>query len=73
MAARIPASAGRLEALDDGRCLLLSGTHSLDAMTYWLMALDVEFEVLAPAELRDHLRRAQDRLARSLARRGGAG
>ncbi|EHK63612.1 helix-turn-helix transcriptional regulator [Achromobacter arsenitoxydans] len=73
MAARIPASAGQLEALDDGCCLLTCGTHSLDALTYWLMALDVEFEVQAPAELRDHLRRVQDRLARSLARQPGAG
>ncbi|WP_313621311.1 YafY family protein [Achromobacter sp.] len=73
MVARIPASSGRLEALDDQRCLLHCGAHSLDALTYWLMALDVEFEVLAPAELSDRLRRAQERLARSLARSPAAG
>jgi predicted DNA-binding transcriptional regulator YafY len=71
MAARIPASAGQLEALDDGRCLLRCGNHSLDALAYWLMALDVDFDVLAPVELTDRLRRAQDRLGRSLARDTG--
>lgn len=73
MAARIPTSSGLLEALDDQRCLLHCGAHSLDSLTYWLVALDVEFEVLAPPELKDRLRRAQDRLARSLARGPDAG
>ncbi|MNL27920.1 hypothetical protein D3C87_1495420 [compost metagenome] len=71
MAARIPASAGQLETLDDTRCLLRCGNHSLDALVYWLMALDVDFDVLAPVELTDRLRRAQERLGRSLARDTG--
>lgn len=70
MASRIPATAGQLEALDAERCLLHCANHALDSLVYWLMALDVEFEVLAPAELTERLLRAQDRLGRSLARLG---
>lgn len=68
MAARIPADAGQLEALDETRCLLQCDVHSPDALVYWLMALDVEFEVLAPLALRGRLRLAGERLARSLER-----
>ena len=66
MAARIPADAGRLDALDEARCLLQCDVPSPDALVYWLMALDVEFEVLAPLALRARLRLAGERLARSL-------
>ncbi|SSW65639.1 helix-turn-helix transcriptional regulator [Achromobacter agilis] len=68
MAARIPPGAGQIEPLDAARCLLQCPVHSLDALVYWLMALGVEFEVLAPAALRDRLRLAAERLARSLER-----
>ena len=66
MARRIPPSAGRLEALDDERCVLECGAPTLDALAYGLMALEVDFEVLTPSALADHLRRAGERLARSL-------
>ncbi|MDB6001896.1 MAG: DNA-binding transcriptional regulator [Rhizobacter sp.] len=69
MAKRIPPSAGLLHALDDQRCVLECGAHALDSLVYWLMALDVEFEVLAPAALIDRLQRAGERLARCLALR----
>lgn len=66
MAARIPPGAGQIDSLDAARCLLQCPVQSLDALVYWLMALDVEFEVLAPAALQERLQRAADRLARSL-------
>ncbi|WP_088142513.1 helix-turn-helix transcriptional regulator [Achromobacter xylosoxidans] len=66
MAARIPPGAGQIEALDETRCLLQCAVPSLDALVYWLMALDVEFDVLAPVALRDRLRLAGERLTRSL-------
>lgn len=66
MARRIPATAGVLEALDGERCLLQCGAHALDALVYWLLALDVDFEVLAPEALTERLRRARERLARNL-------
>lgn len=72
IAARIPASAGQVEALDDGRCLLRSTGQSLDALTYWLLALEVEFDVLAPESLAQRFQIAGERVARMLQRRDAA-
>jgi predicted DNA-binding transcriptional regulator YafY len=66
MAQRIPAAYGLLEAIDDDRCLLQCGAHALDQLTYWLLALDVDFDVLEPAALRQRLVAAGERLARSV-------
>lgn len=70
MAARIPATAARLEAVDgdEGRCLLLCGAHALDSLVYWLIVLEVDFEVLEPPALRERLALAAQRIMRSLAR-----
>ena len=68
MAARIPSAAGEIDEVDDARCLLRCSAASLDSLTYWLMALDVEFQVLEPAALIERLRVAGERLARGLAR-----
>jgi predicted DNA-binding transcriptional regulator YafY len=70
MARTIPPSAATLEAIDDTRCLLLCSAGHLDSLVYWLMALDVEFDVLEPPVLRQRLRLASERVARSLARAG---
>lgn len=70
MARRIPPSAALLEPLDGGRCLLQCGAHGLDALLYWLLALDVDFEVLAPEALRERLASVHRRLSRSLAAAG---
>ncbi len=66
MLQRIPPSAAMLEAIDDTRCLMHCGAHRLDALVYWLMALDVEFDVLEPPQLKERMRLAGERLARSL-------
>ena len=66
MAQRIPATYGVLEAIDDQRCLLRCGAHALDQLAYWLLAFDVDFEVLEPVELKEHLVRAGARVARSV-------
>ena len=50
---------------------MLCGTCQLDSLVYWLMALDVEFDVLEPPVLKERLRRASERVGRSLARGGG--
>ncbi len=65
---QIPASAGTLEAVDEQRCLLRCGANPLGSVVYWLMALELEFEVLGPPALRERLHDAGQRLARSLAR-----
>lgn len=69
MAARIPASAGLVEKLDDGRCLLRCTGQSLEALTYWLLALEVEFDVLAPESLAQRFQIAGERVTRMLQRR----
>ena len=71
MARRIPASAGVLQALDADRCVLACGAHQQGTLAYWLLALQVEFEVLEPPSLRAYLREATERVARGLARGSG--
>ncbi|QPF72381.1 YafY family transcriptional regulator [Roseateles sp. DAIF2] len=68
LAQRIPASAGLLEALDERRCRLTCGASSLDGVVYWLLALDLEFEVESPPALVERLRHAAERVQRALAR-----
>lgn len=66
MARRIPSSAGVVSALDGGqRCQLECGAS--DSLVFWLMALGVEFEVLAPAALKERLRVAGERALRCTA------
>ncbi|WP_462387019.1 helix-turn-helix transcriptional regulator [Acidovorax sp. Q11] len=63
MARRIPPSAGVVSTLGKGqRCQLECAAN--DSLVYWLMALDVEFEVLAPASLKERLRVAGERALR---------
>ncbi|PKO68152.1 MAG: DNA-binding transcriptional regulator [Betaproteobacteria bacterium HGW-Betaproteobacteria-16] len=70
----IPPSAATLEAIDGEHCLMLCSAGQLDSLVYWLMALDVDFDVLAPPVLKERLRVASERVASSLARaeRSGA-
>jgi predicted DNA-binding transcriptional regulator YafY len=67
----IPPSAATLEPLDATRCLMVCGAGDLDTLVYWLMALDVDFDVLEPPALEARLRAAAERVARSLARAEG--
>jgi predicted DNA-binding transcriptional regulator YafY len=68
MLQRIPPSAAVLEAVDEQRCLMVCGANQLDSLVYWLMALDVDFDVIEPPLLKERLRLASERLARSLSR-----
>ncbi len=63
----IPPSAATLEAAGDAHCLMRCGADQLDSLVYWLMALNVDFDVLEPPALKERLRRAGERVARSLA------
>jgi predicted DNA-binding transcriptional regulator YafY len=65
---RMPASVGLLEPVDAQRCLLRCGAHPQGAVVYWLLALELEFEVLGPPALHVMMRDAGARLERSLAR-----
>ncbi len=71
MVRTIPPTAATLEPIDDARCLMLCGAGQLDSLVYWLMALDVDFDVLEPPALRQRLRLASERVARSLSRAEG--
>jgi predicted DNA-binding transcriptional regulator YafY len=64
MARRIPPAVAVVQPLDEQRCLLEWGAHSLDPLVYWLLALDVDFEVLAPPALIERLRAAGERVTR---------
>ena len=66
----IPPAAATLEPIDNTRCLMVCGAGQLDTLVYWLMALDVDFDVLGPPELIQRLRLASERVSRSLARAG---
>lgn len=67
LARRIPPSAAVLTPLEEGRrCLMECGAS--DSLAYWLMALDVEFEVLGPPALRERLRVAGERALRCAGR-----
>ena len=68
MLQRIPPSAAELEAVDEQRCIMVCGANQLDSLVYWLMALDVDFDVIEPPLLKERLRVASERLARSLNR-----
>lgn len=68
MQARIPASAGTLEALDAQRCLLCCAANPLGSVVYWLLAMEMEFEVLGPPALIERLQEAGTRVTRSLGR-----
>ncbi|HVI04314.1 MAG TPA: WYL domain-containing protein, partial [Enhygromyxa sp.] len=63
IAERIPPLAGHLEAIDDQRCVLEAGSHSLDMLALHIAAVGEDFEVCEPPELADAMRRLAERLA----------
>jgi predicted DNA-binding transcriptional regulator YafY len=58
-------TAGRLEAVDERSCVLHTGANSLDTLALYVALKGVDFEVLDPPELIDHIRRLASRLARA--------
>ncbi|MEU9013964.1 YafY family protein [Streptomyces sp. NPDC048479] len=59
-------SHGVLEAVDDSSCLLRTGAASLDVLVVHVMLMGVDFEVIEPQELTEHIRTVRDRLSRAL-------
>jgi predicted DNA-binding transcriptional regulator YafY len=70
MRERIPPSVGHLAALDRERCVLETGAQRPDVLGYHLAMLGVDFVVLEPAELREHMRSLAKRLQRAGTVRG---
>lgn len=65
VAKHVSSSAVVLQRRDADTCVLETGAHSLESLGAWLGMFGVDFEVLEPAELRDHLRRLAARLSRA--------
>ncbi|MFF3248442.1 helix-turn-helix transcriptional regulator [Streptomyces sp. NPDC002870] len=57
---------GALEAVDERTCLLRTGAASLDVLVIHVMLMGVDFEVIEPQELTEHIRTVRDRLSRAL-------
>ena len=62
---RVPATVAVLEDRGDGTTLMTTGSDDLDAIALHLAHLRMEFTVLEPPELLDHVRAIADRLARA--------
>ncbi|MEU5975263.1 YafY family protein [Streptomyces sp. NPDC047315] len=60
---------GLLEPLDEGRCLLRTGATDLDVMVVHVLLMGVDFDVVEPVELQDHIATVRDRLSRAIDRR----
>jgi predicted DNA-binding transcriptional regulator YafY len=63
VAAHVPPSVGVLEPAGSGRCVLVSGSDSLDALAFHATALNVDYAVLEPPELTERLAALAARLA----------
>lgn len=68
VAERSSPTAGRLEPVDDNSCMLHTGSNSLDELAIYVAVKGVEFEVLEPPELIEHLAVVAGRLARAARR-----
>jgi predicted DNA-binding transcriptional regulator YafY len=62
---RIHVSVGLVEPVDDQRCVLVTGGDSLDSMAVYLGLLRVDFEILDPPELIQHIRMLAERYQRA--------
>ncbi|MFI2349817.1 helix-turn-helix transcriptional regulator [Streptomyces sp. NPDC019443] len=59
-------SDGAIEAVDEKTCLLRTGAASLDVLVIHVMLMGVDFDVIEPQELTEHIRAVRDRLSRAL-------
>ncbi|WP_035287064.1 helix-turn-helix transcriptional regulator [Actinokineospora spheciospongiae] len=64
-AERISATAGQLEAVDEGSCRLTAGAPSWEGLAMWVSMLGCEFEVVEPPELAVAAAAMAGRLARA--------
>jgi len=63
---RIPPAAGTLEAMDDEKCLLHTGTSSLDTLSVYLALIGYDFEIVEPPELIERIRWLTLRFTRAI-------
>ncbi|MEU5696242.1 YafY family protein [Actinosynnema sp. NPDC020468] len=65
VAARTSRMSVHLERIDDHQTLLTVGSPSLKDVGLWIAMLDIDFTVLDPPELKDHLRKSAERLLKA--------
>jgi predicted DNA-binding transcriptional regulator YafY len=65
MRERIPPSVGRLEAVNEARCVLETGAQRPDVLAYHVALLGVDFVVLEPEALRMQMRAMSRRLRKA--------
>jgi len=65
--ARINPAVGTVEALPDGRSVLVTGGDSVEVVAVWIGMLGLDFHVTEPPALVEHLRALAARYARSTA------
>ncbi|MFC9472167.1 helix-turn-helix transcriptional regulator [Nocardia sp. NPDC056952] len=63
---RIPPTVGVIEAIDEGHCLLRTGSNSLDEMAVYTALFGFGFHVHEPPELIEHLRALADRVTAAI-------
>lgn len=61
--ARISPTVGRIEPAGDARCILHTGSHSLDEIAVYVALMDVDFDVLDPPELAERIHAVAGRLS----------
>ena len=65
VAARLPPPV-TVEPVDDHTCIMHAGSDTLDLAAVYVGMLDVDFDVIEPPELVDHLRKLADRYLRAV-------
>lgn len=65
VAERVPPLVGFIEPLDDDRCVLQSGSHSLDTLAIHLALVGEDFDIEEPPELVEKARELAARLRRA--------
>jgi len=65
--ARINPAVGTVEALEEGRSVLVTGGDSLEVVAVWIGMLGIDFTVASPPALVDHLQVLADRYAGAVA------
>jgi predicted DNA-binding transcriptional regulator YafY len=63
--ARVPPSAGTLEAVNQKSCMLHMGAGSLEMLAMYLVMIGFDFEVREPPELVDSIRALAERFQRA--------
>ena len=65
IAEHLPPTSAAVEALDEHRCLVRTGSNSLDGLAVYLSLVGVDFDVLGPPELAERMRDMAARLSRA--------